>query len=131
MMLECSRCSRELVPPRPGTGICHGGRVLIDGEQFGLAARWENGGRDGAFWRRTAMVARGLILLHHGGRDAAALTDRQTMLFRPGPDIPRALPARCGPPGPASPGTPGPAGMLNVGRELLAQRGGVLGIQDP
>src|SRR5579859_6192691 len=73
------------------------------------------------WWLGSAALARGLVLVHHAGRDPAALTDRQAMLFRPGPDITRTLPTRCGP--------PGAAGMLDVGRELLAQRSGVLGVQ--
>jgi hypothetical protein len=34
-----------------------------------------------------ALVSCGVVLLHHAGRDAAALADRQAMFFRPGPDI--------------------------------------------
>ena len=43
----------------------------------------------GGYCMRPCVSARcpGLVLLHHVGRDAAALTDRQAMLFRPGPDI--------------------------------------------
>ena len=70
-----------------------------------------------------------VVLLDHGGRDAPALTDRHAVLFRPGPDITRALPVGGLPPRPARRCPPVPAGMLEVGRELLGERGGVLGIQ--
>src|SRR6266516_1252105 len=50
---------------------------------------------------QSAPAAGRLVLLHHAGRDAPALTDRQAMLFRPGPDITRVLPAGRASPGPA------------------------------
>src|SRR5690348_16821430 len=70
-----------------------------------------------------------MVLLDHSGGDAPPLTDRQTVLFRPDADITRALPVDHGPSRAARRCPPGPAGMLNVRRELLAQRGGVLGVQ--
>src|SRR6266704_3643546 len=77
--------------------------------------RWANG------------RCRAVVLLCHAGRDAPALANRQAVLLCPGPDITAALTA--GPPGPARLGPPGLAAVLNVGRELLAERGGVLGVQ--
>src|SRR5579863_177449 len=71
----------------------------------------------------------GVVLLGHAGRDAAALTDRKAVLLRPGPDVTRALPAGPGPPGPAGLCPPGLAGVLEIGREQLAECGGVLGAQ--
>src|SRR5579859_970338 len=85
-------------------------------------------GRAGPFIFRLA-PAGCVVLLGHAGGDAAALADRQAMLFRPGADITRALAAGCGPPGTARLRPPGAAGVLKVGRELLAERGGVLGVQ--
>ena len=72
---------------------------------------------------------RGLVLLHHAGWDAPALTDRDAMVFRPGPDIAAALAAGPGTPRPAGLRPPGLAGMLDERHELLAERGGVLLIQ--
>src|SRR5580704_2583897 len=77
----------------------------------------------------SAPVARGVVLLGHAGRDAAALTDRQAMLLRPGPDIARALPAGHSPAAPAAWCPSGFAGVLDIGREQLAEYGGVLGAQ--
>jgi hypothetical protein len=77
----------------------------------------------------SALAACGLVLLHHAGRDAAALADRQAMLLRPGTDITRALPAGRSPPGPAPWCPPGFAGVPDIGREQLAECGGVLGAQ--
>jgi hypothetical protein len=52
------------------------------------------------------------------------------MFFRPGPDVTAALTADGGPPAaPARLCPPGSAGVLEIGRELLAQRGAVLGVQ--
>ena len=59
----------------------------------------------------------------------AALTDRQAVLFRPGPDATQALAARRSPPGPAGLGTPGPAGVLEERRELLAERAAFLALR--
>src|SRR5216684_1555447 len=81
------------------------------------------------WWLGLAPVGRRVVLLCQAGRDAAALTDRQALLLRPGPDVTAALTARCGPPGPAGRCPPGLAGVLKVGCELLAERGGVLGVQ--
>ncbi len=70
-----------------------------------------------------------MVLLDDVGGDAPALTDRQAVFFRPGPDITGALAAPRGPPGAARRCPSGPAGVLSIGRELLAERGGVLGVQ--
>ncbi len=35
----------------------------------------------------------GFVLLDHSGRDAAALAQRHSLAFRPGPDVSTALPA--------------------------------------
>src|SRR5690349_17704894 len=76
-----------------------------------------------------SVPARGFVLLHHAGRDAAAFADRQAMLLRPGPDITRTLPAGRRPPGPAGRRLPGLPGVLDVRREQVAEHGGVLGAQ--
>src|SRR5215468_214184 len=57
-----------------------------------------------------------------------SLTAR-AVLLRPGPDTTGTLTASRGPPGPSRRCPPRPAGVLKVGRELLAERGGVLGAQ--
>jgi hypothetical protein len=64
-----------------------------------------------------ASVGRRVVLLQHAGRDAPALTDRQAVLFRPGPDITAALTVDCGPTAPARLCPPGLAGVLKIGRE--------------
>src|SRR5262252_8574541 len=51
------------------------------------------------------------------------------MLLCPGPDITRELAACRGPPGAAGLRPPGPAGVLEVGGELLAELRGVRGVQ--
>jgi len=82
------------------------------------------------WWLGLAPAGRRVVLLQHAGRDAPALTDRQPVLLRPGPpDITAALTAGCDPSGSASRCPPGPAGVLQIGRELLAERGDVLGVQ--
>ena len=80
-------------------------------------------------WWLVLSFAGRLILLHHTGRNAAALTDRQAVLLRPGPDITGALPTGRGPARPARLCSPRIAGVLYIGCELLAECGGVLGIQ--
>src|SRR4029077_20551202 len=72
---------------------------------------------------------RGVVLLCHTGRDAPALTDHDPVTFRPGPDITRVLPAGRNTPRPARLRPRGPARVLNVGRKLPAERGGVAGPQ--
>jgi hypothetical protein len=76
-----------------------------------------------------APVARGVVLLHHAGRDAPAPADRDAVVFRSGPDITGALTAGHGTPGPARWCPPGLAGVLEERGELLAERGGVLLVQ--
>jgi hypothetical protein len=73
----------------------------------------------------SASFCRGLVLLHHAGRNAAALTDRQAVVFRPGPDVTAALTARRGPPRAAGLGAAGLARVLDERRQLLPERGGV------
>jgi hypothetical protein len=80
------------------------------------------------WWPALSPVGR-LVLLHHAGRNAPALTDRQAVLLRAGPDITGALPPGRGPPRPARRSPPRAAGVLNIGRELLAERRRVLGAQ--
>jgi hypothetical protein len=70
-----------------------------------------------------------VVLLYHAGGDAPALAHRQAVPFGPGPDITRALAASRGPAGPAGLRPADPAGVLKVGGELLAELGGVLGVQ--
>src|SRR5262249_22393572 len=70
-----------------------------------------------------------VVLFHHAGGDAPALANCQAVLFGPGPDVTRALAVSRGPPGAARLRPAGPAGMRKVGRELLAELGGVLGVQ--
>ena len=70
-----------------------------------------------------------VVLFHHAGRDAPALANCQAVLFRPGPDVTRALTVSRGPPGATRLRPSGSAGMRKVGLELLAERGGVLGVQ--
>src|SRR5579859_1004786 len=69
---------------------------------------------------------RGLVLLHHAGRDAPMLADRDALVFRPGPYIAAALPAGPGTPRLAGLCPPGLAGVLDERHELLTERGGVL-----
>src|SRR6266851_2819291 len=100
----------------------NGGWAVAEAQACVLAPR-------GTLALRLAPADRRVVLLQHAGRDTAALTDCQAVLFRPGPDITAALTADCGPPGPARLCPPGLAGVLKIGRELLAERGGVLGVQ--
>jgi hypothetical protein len=99
------------------------------GGALALGARWRSG-RAGA---RGAAYGRGARADAEGGAGTAAFLSKprcaQAVLVRPGPDVTRALAAGCSPPGAARLRPPGPAGMRNVGRELLAERGGVLGVQ--
>lgn len=44
-------------------------------------------------WRLELAATGRVVLVRHAGRDAAALAHRQAVLFRPGPDITRTLPA--------------------------------------
>jgi hypothetical protein len=68
----------------------------------------------------------GFVLLDHAGRDAPAPADRDAVVFHPRPDVAAALPARCGPRRPAARTAAGLAGVVDVGRDLLAEGGGVL-----
>src|SRR5262249_53346928 len=70
----------------------------------------------------SASAGRGLVLLYHARGDPPALTDRDAVVFRPGPDVTGALAARRGPAGPARLRAPGPAGVLDERRQLLAER---------
>src|SRR5690348_6119243 len=76
-----------------------------------------------------APVARRVVLLHHAGWDAPALTDHDAVVLRPGPDITAALTAGRGTPWPTRLRPPGLAGMLDERGELLAKRSGVLLVQ--
>src|SRR5262249_16485734 len=52
--------------------------------------------------------------------------DRDALVFRPGLDVRAVLTAECGPPGPAPLPPPRLVGVLNEGRDLPAERIGVL-----
>src|SRR5215471_21098450 len=80
--------------------------------------------------RRLALAAACRVVLpYHPGRDPPALTDRQAALLRPRPDITRTLTVGRRVPLSAGLCPSSLAGVLNVGRELLVERGGVLGAQ--
>jgi hypothetical protein len=79
-------------------------------------------------WRALAAASR-VVLLYHTGGDAPALADHHAMLLCPCADISGALAVGHSPPGAARMRPPGPACVLKVGRELLAERGGILGVQ--
>jgi hypothetical protein len=68
-------------------------------------------------------------IAHRAGRDTAALTDRQAMLFRRDPDITRTLPTGRGPPVAAGSLSARPLRVLGIGREQRAEQGGVLDAQ--
>jgi len=70
-----------------------------------------------------------LVLLHNARWDAPALADRDTPVFRPRADIRAALTARCGTHRPASLASSSLAGMFDVGRDLPAERAGILLIE--
>jgi hypothetical protein len=60
-------------------------------------------------------LACGAVLLGHAGRKAAALTDRNAVFFRSGPDITRALPVAVCP----ARRPPGRAGVPGIGVSSL------------
>ena len=68
----------------------------------------------------------GFVLLHNARWDAPALADRNTPVFRPRADIRAALTARCGTYRSASLASSSLAGMFDVGRDLPAERAGIL-----
>jgi hypothetical protein len=78
---------------------------------FGLASRLRCGG---------------FVLLNNARRDAAALADRDALVFRPRPDVAAALTARCGTRRPAALSASGLSGMFDVGRDLPAEPAGIL-----
>jgi hypothetical protein len=67
-----------------------------------------------------------LVLLDDAGGDAAAVAERDARPFRPRADTAAALTACRGPPGPAALCLSGLAGVVDEGRELPAERRGVL-----
>ena len=69
---------------------------------------------------------RSLVLVHHVGRDSPALTNRDAVVFRPGPDVTAALTACRGTPRTAGLCPPDLAGILDERRRLLMEGGGVL-----
>jgi hypothetical protein len=72
--------AKESWPSGSSLGRLHGGRDRCTrGEPCVLAPHGGSG--------LLAPADGGLILLYLAGRDAAALTQRQTMLLCPGPDI--------------------------------------------
>jgi len=92
-----------------------------------LGARRGSGTMQGS-WRALAAASR-VVLLYHTGGDAPALADHHAMLLCPCADISGALTLGHSPPGAARLRPPRPACVLKVGRELLAERGGILGVQ--
>src|SRR5215471_21506564 len=70
-----------------------------------------------------------LVLLHDAGGDAPAVADRDALALRPRPDAAAALPARRGTPGPAPRPPARLAGVPDEGRQLPAERRGVLAVQ--
>jgi hypothetical protein len=75
---------------------------MADGRQLCMPSGERRVRESGGAWRGWAPAglvallasASGVVLLYHGGRDAPALTDRQAVLFRPGPDITRGAGGR-------------------------------------
>lgn len=65
----------------------------------------------------------------HAGRDVAAFTDHLAVLLPPMPGYHPGVPARHRAQGGAGLVPAGLAGVLDVGREQLAQRGGILGFK--
>jgi len=99
-----------------------------NGHRRGYSVRGAALARCGVSWRALAAASR-VVLLYHTGGDAPALADHHAMLLCPGADISGALAVGHRPRGAARLRPPGPAGVRKVGRELLAERGGVLGVQ--
>src|SRR5215470_12489954 len=79
--------------------------------------------------RGSGSLGGGVVLLGHAGGDAPAVADRDALILRPGPDVRAALAAGRGPPGPAPRPPARLARALDEGRELPAERVGVLGAQ--
>src|SRR6266487_178393 len=71
----------------------------------------------------------GFVLLNDAGGDAPAFADRDALVFRPRPDTTAALATGCGTPRPAALCPSSLAGMVDEGRELAAERRGVLPAQ--
>jgi hypothetical protein len=69
-----------------------------------------------------AVVTRCVVFLHTGG-DVSALAGGDAVVFGPGPDIAGALTAGQGPSLPTVLCPPALAGVLDEGREVLAERG--------
>src|SRR5262252_6000478 len=84
--------------------------AVAPGEVQGLPDRPDLSGSSG----------RGVVLRHHTGRDAPAAADRDALLLGPCPDVAAALPA--GRRARATLPSARPAGMLDEGRQLLAER---------
>src|SRR6266516_2788674 len=112
--------AQSVLVPAPGPEPESAGRTVIAAPCQGAAHRFRGPRR---WWPGLAPAGRRVVLLCHAGRDAPARTDRQAMLLCPGPDITAALTARRGPPAPARLCPPGLAGVLKIGRQLLAERG--------
>jgi hypothetical protein len=71
----------------------------------------------------------GFVLFYHAGRDTPAAADSYALLVRPHPDIAGALTARAGTRRPAARPPASLTGVLNKGRQLLAERPGILLVQ--
>jgi hypothetical protein len=74
-------------------------------------------------------LGRGLVLLHHAGRDTSPFADGDAVIFRPGADIAAALAAGRAADRPMRLRSAPLAGMLDERRELLAEGGGVFGAE--
>src|SRR5262249_7895830 len=109
--------------------------LMGDSRQLRIPVRAN--GRGTAVWVHGAVLApRGLVAFYRPpaalycsttlAGDAPALAYRQAVLLRPGPNVTRALAVGRGA---ARLRPPGRAGVLQVGRELLAELRGVLGVQ--
>src|SRR6266516_1515443 len=71
----------------------------------------------------------GFVPLRNAGRDAPAAADVDALFFRPRPDIAAVLMARRGTRWPAALPPANPAGVLDEGCQLLAERPGILLVQ--
>src|ERR1700722_10494698 len=74
---------------------------------------------------RVRSPLRGVVLRGHAGCDAAAVTDRDAVVSRPGPDIAASVPARGRMRRLSALATPRLTGMVHVRRDLLAELGRV------